>query len=250
MIEVKGLYKSYGEVNVLNGIDCRIKKGEVVALIGPSGIGKSTFLRCLNFLEKPEKGVIALDGYSVNCESCTKKEIYHIRDKSAMIFQNHSLFYNKNVKENIMLPLIVAQKKTPKEAEMIAEDILEKIGLEEKRNHYPSELSGGQQQRVGIGRAMALKKEIMLFDEPTSALDPALSGEVLELIRQVATERETTMLIVTHEIAFAGGIADRIMFMNHGNIIEEGNPKQLLSDPKEEETIKFLEYHRKTKDLW
>lgn len=242
MIVVEELYKSFGDLKVLNGINCHIKMGEVVAVIGPSGTGKSTFLRCLNYLEKPEKGSIIIDGYKIQAETCTKKEIYNIREKTTMIFQNHSLFYNKTVEENIMLPLLVVQKKTKQEAADISDNILKQIGLLDKRKNYPSSLSGGQQQRVGIGRAMALDRKVMLFDEPTSALDPTLRGEVLDLIRRLAETRNTTMVIVTHEIAFAEKIADRIIYMNHGDIVEEGPTRQILSDPKEEETRKFLNH--------
>ncbi len=249
MITVKELYKSFGVLNVLNNINCTIKKGEIVAVIGPSGTGKSTFLRCLNFLEMPDRGIISLDGYTVDVEHCIKKDIYELREKSTMIFQNHSLFANKTVLENLTLPLIIARKMPKKEAQQIGEEILEKIGLYDKAKCYPSELSGGQQQRAGIGRAMALDRKIMLLDEPTSALDPELSGEVLELIRKLANTHDTTMVIVTHEMAFAERIADRIFYMNHGVIVEEGPARQLLSNPQKEETKKFLEYYRKVHRL-
>lgn len=249
MITVKELYKSFGVLNVLNNINCTIKKGEIVAVIGPSGTGKSTFLRCLNFLEMPDRGIISLDGYTVDVEHCIKKDIYELREKSTMIFQNHSLFANKTVLENMTLPLIIARKMPKKEAQQIGEEILEKIGLYDKAKCYPSELSGGQQQRAGIGRAMALDRKIMLLDEPTSALDPELSGEVLELIRKLANTHDTTMVIVTHEMAFAERIADRIFYMNHGVIVEEGPARQLLSNPQKEETKKFLEYYRKVHRL-
>ena len=249
MITVKELYKSFGVLNVLNNINCTIKKGEIVAVIGPSGTGKSTFLRCLNFLEMPDRGIISLDGYTVDVEHCIKKDIYELREKSTMIFQNHSLFANKTVLENLTLPLIIARKMPKKEAQQIGEEILDKIGLYDKAKCYPSELSGGQQQRAGIGRAMALDRKIMLLDEPTSALDPELSGEVLELIRKLANTHDTTMVIVTHEMAFAERIADRIFYMNHGVIVEEGPARQLLSNPQKEETKKFLEYYRKVHRL-
>lgn len=249
MITVKELYKSFGVLNVLNNINCTIKKGEIVAVIGPSGTGKGTFLRCLNFLEMPDRGIISLDGYTVDVEHCIKKDIYELREKSTMIFQNHSLFANKTVLENLTLPLIIARKMPKKEAQQIGEEILEKIGLYDKAKCYPSELSGGQQQRAGIGRAMALDRKIMLLDEPTSALDPELSGEVLELIRKLANTHDTTMVIVTHEMAFAERIADRIFYMNHGVIVEEGPARQLLSNPQKEETKKFLEYYRKVHRL-
>ncbi len=249
MITVKELYKSFGVLNVLNNINCTIKKGEIVAVIGPSGTGKSTFLRCLNFLEMPDRGIISLDGYTVDVEHCIKKDIYELREKSTMIFQNHSLFANKTVLENLTLPLIIARKMPKKEAQQIGEEILEKIGLYDKAKCYPSELSGGQQQRAGIGRAMVLDRKIMLLDEPTSALDPELSGEVLELIRKLANTHDMTMVIVTHEMAFAERIADRIFYMNHGVIVEEGPARQLLSNPQKEETKKFLEYYRKVHRL-
>ncbi|EOS72963.1 hypothetical protein C817_05132 [Dorea sp. 5-2] len=240
MIIVEDLYKTFGELQVLKGINCHIKKGEIVSIIGPSGTGKSTFLRCLNYLERPEKGTIIMDGCKIKARSCTKKDIYELRQKTAMIFQNYSLFYNKTVEENIMLPLLTVQKKKKQEAAVISENILRQIGLPDKKRSYPSSLSGGQQQRVGIGRAMAMKKEIMLFDEPTSALDPALRGEVLDLIRVLAETRNTTMIIVTHEIAFAEKISDRIIYMDQGRIMEEGPAWQILSEPKEGRTKEFL----------
>ncbi|MCT4595263.1 MAG: amino acid ABC transporter ATP-binding protein [Anaeromicrobium sp.] len=238
MIKIKNLYKSFNELEVLKGINLEIKKGEVVAVIGPSGTGKSTLLRCINYLEVPDKGEIQIEDLKVNIENATKKQIYGLRKATSMVFQSYNLFKNKTAIQNIMEPLIVVKKMDYKKAERIALDILEQVGLGDKKDSYPSKLSGGQQQRVGIARAMAVRPKIMLFDEPTSALDPELVGEVLDVIRGLA-KKHTTMIIVTHEMRFAKEVADRVIFMDGGNIVEEGSPHEIFNNPKHERTIKF-----------
>lgn len=239
MIEIKNLYKSFGTTEVLKGVDLKLKKGEVVAIIGPSGSGKSTLLRCINFLETPDRGEIIIGGISVNAQAATSEDIGRLRKVTAMVFQSYNLFKNKTAIENIMEPLLVVKKLQRKEAEEIAVGILEQVGLVEKRDSYPSKLSGGQQQRVGIGRALAVNPEIILLDEPTSALDPELVGEVLDVIRSLA-EKHMTMLIVTHEMRFARNAADRILFMDDGQIVEEGSPLELFNNPQKDRTVKFL----------
>lgn len=239
MIKIKDLHKSFNGLEVLKGIDLDIKKGEVVVVIGPSGTGKSTLLRCMNFLEKPNKGIIEIEDLKVDVENATKEQIHQLRMNTSMVFQSYNLFKNKTALENIMEPLVVVKKMDKTKAEKIAMDILKKVGLEDKRDYYPSKLSGGQQQRVGIGRAMAVDPKIMLFDEPTSALDPELVGEVLEVIKNLA-EQDTTMIIVTHEMRFAKSAADRVIFMDGGKIVEQGSPQQIFDNPQNERTVKFL----------
>lgn len=239
MIKIKDLHKSFNGLEVLKGIDLDIKKGEVVVVIGPSGTGKSTLLRCMNFLEKPNKGIIEIEDLKVDVENATKEQIHQLRMNTSMVFQSYNLFKNKTALENIMEPLVVVKKMDKTKAEKIAMDILKKVGLEDKRDYYPSKLSGGQQQRVGIGRAMAVDPKIMLFDEPTSALDPELVGEVLEVIKNLA-EQDTTMIIVTHEMRFAKSAADRVIFMDGGKIVEQGSPEQIFDNPQNERTVKFL----------
>ncbi len=240
MIKVKGLKKSFGTLEVLKGVDLEIKQGEVVAIIGPSGTGKSTLLRCLNYLETPDEGEICIANTSVNAKKHSKKEIHDLRKQSAMIFQNFNLFNNKTILDNVALAPEVVQKRNKKEIKAEAMEILKKVGLEEKANDYPNTLSGGQQQRVAIGRAMALKPKVMLFDEPTSALDPYLVGEVLNVIKEIVKEHDTTMIIVTHEMGFAKEVADRIIFMDGGYIVEEGTPQEIFENPQNEKTKQFL----------
>lgn len=239
MVEIRGLKKSFGDLEVLKGIDLDVKKGEVIAIIGSSGTGKSTLLRCINYLEEPDDGQIKIDDLSVNVKSTTKKEIYKLRRKTSMVFQSYNLFKNKTALGNIMEPLIVVKKIDNKTAEKKALEILDIVGLIDKKDSYPSKLSGGQQQRVGIGRAMAVEPEVVLFDEPTSALDPELVGEVLDVIKDLA-KNHTTMIIVTHEMGFAKEAADRVIFMDDGKIIEEGTPKEIFDSPKNPRTIQFL----------
>lgn len=249
MIKIKGLKKSFGELQVLRGVDLEVKCGEVVAIIGPSGTGKSTLLRCINYLEVPDDGVISVNDISVDTHKHTKKEIHNLRKQSAMIFQNFGLFNNKTVLDNVALALEVVQKKSKKEAREEAIKILEKVGLGDKAPAYPSMLSGGQQQRVAIGRAMALKPKVMLFDEPTSALDPYLVGEVLAVIKEIVKEHNTTMVIVTHEMGFAKEVADRVVYMDGGVIVEEGTAEEIFERPKEEKTKQFLMHSLKKDNL-
>lgn len=243
MIRIESLSKSYGKLQVLRNIDLNIAEGETVAVVGPSGTGKSTLLRCLNLLEMPTEGTITIDGLSVNASHLTSKEIYAFRRKSTMIFQDFCLFNNKTVLENITLAMRVVQKTDRQQAEGEAEEILRQIGLLEKRNNYPGTLSGGQQQRVAIGRAMALKSKVMLFDEPTSALDPCLVGEVLSVIKSITQKHNTTIVIVTHEMRFARDVADRIIYMDEGRIVESASPEAFFSTPAEQKTREFLQYY-------
>nr|WP_092072058.1 amino acid ABC transporter ATP-binding protein [Dendrosporobacter quercicolus]NSL48684.1 amino acid ABC transporter ATP-binding protein [Dendrosporobacter quercicolus DSM 1736]SDM36039.1 L-cystine transport system ATP-binding protein [Dendrosporobacter quercicolus] len=239
MIEIRGLRKSFGKQEILKGIDLKVEKGEVVVILGPSGSGKTTLLRCLNFLEQPDEGELAIGNTKVNCRHVKHKEIMQIRRNTAMVFQLYNLFKNKTVLENVMEGLVVARKVPRATAEELSRQMLDKVGLTEKWNVYPSQLSGGQQQRVGIARALALNPEVILFDEPTSALDPELVGEVLSVMKKVAQEG-LTMIVVTHEIAFARDIADRVIFIDGGVIVEQGPPAEILVHPREERTKQFL----------
>ncbi len=239
MIEITGLTKGFNGGTVLNGIDLKIEPGERIVVIGPSGTGKSTLLRCLNFLDRPEAGTIRVGDLTVDAARASKAQILALRRRTAFVFQNYALFANKTARENITEALITVQKKPRSEALARADEILRETGLSEKADAYPAALSGGQQQRVGIGRAMALDAELMLFDEPTSALDPEWVGEVLDLMRRVA-ERHQTMLIVTHEMQFAREIADRIIFMEGGRIVEQGPPSQIFDAPQDPRTRDFL----------
>lgn len=239
MIKIQNLHKHFGSLEVLKGIDLEIKKGEVVAVIGSSGTGKSTLLRCMNYLETPDEGSITIGDITVAAGKASKKEIHELRKHSAMIFQNYNLFSNKDVLHNVMEPLLAAKKMKKEEAKKIAVQYLEKVGMSEKLNQYPVTLSGGQQQRVAIARSMATEPNVLLFDEPTSALDPEWVQEVLEVIRKLA-RAHFTMLIVTHEMQFAKEVADRVVFMEGGRIVEEGPAKEVLENPKQERTKEFL----------
>lgn len=241
MIKIENLHKSFGELHVLKGVDFQAEKGEVIVIIGPSGMGKSTFLRCINFIERPEKGSIEIDGARVDVETAKEKEIKPVRLKSSMVFQTYNVFKNKTVLENVMLPMTSVQKMSKDEAREKALQYLEQVELLDKIDEYPSRLSGGQQQRVGIARAMAVNPEVMLLDEPTSSLDPELVTGILDIIRKLATEHKRTMLIVTHEMRFAQEVADRVLFMDEGVIMEEGTPEELFKHPKNERTKRFLE---------
>ena len=241
MIKVTDLHKSFGELAVLKGIDFQADTGEVIGIIGPSGMGKSTFLRCINYIERPEKGIIEIDNVKVDAEKCTEKEMKQLRLKTSMVFQNYNIFKNKTVIENVMLPMTSVQKIEKEIAKEKALQYLDQVGLLDKVNEYPSRLSGGQQQRVGIARAMAVNPKLILLDEPTSSLDPELVLGILDILRNLANEHKRTMIIVTHEMSFAKEIADRIIFMDDGRIIEEGTPEKIFSNPQNEITKRFLE---------
>lgn len=241
MIKVTDLHKSFGELAVLKGIDFQADTGEVIGIIGPSGMGKSTFLRCINYIERPEKGIIEIDNVKVDDEKCTEKEMKQLRLKTSMVFQNYNIFKNKTVIENVMLPMTSVQKIEKEMAKEKALQYLDQVGLLDKVNEYPSRLSGGQQQRVGIARAMAVNPKLILLDEPTSSLDPELVLGILDILRNLANEHKRTMIIVTHEMSFAKEIADRIIFMDDGRIIEEGTPEKIFSNPQNERTKRFLE---------
>ncbi len=236
MIYVENLHKYFGTLEVLKGVNQHIAPGEKVAVIGPSGSGKSTFLRCLNLLETPTKGKIMVDGEEITSKST---DINRVRQKMGMVFQQFNLFPHKTVLDNItMAPRTL--KKVPKpEAEEKAMELLQKVGLTEKADAYPAQLSGGQKQRIAIARALAMEPEIMLFDEPTSALDPEMVGEVLEVMKDLATAG-MTMVVVTHEMGFAREVSNRILFMDGGNIVEEGVPEQIFGNPQNERTKAFL----------
>lgn len=239
MISLTGIRKSFGRNEVLKGIDLKVKKGEVVAILGPSGSGKTTLLRCINYLEKPNDGEIAIGDFTLNYKKPSKQEIHALRGKSAMVFQQYNLFRHKTALENVMEGLVIVKKLGKDEARKRSVELLDKVGLGAKLDAYPSQLSGGQQQRVGIARALALNPEVLLFDEPTSALDPELVGEVLSVIRKIAKEG-ITMIIVTHELGFAQDVANHVVFMDGGVIVEEGTPKDIFQTPKEERTKQFL----------
>ncbi|WP_060788860.1 amino acid ABC transporter ATP-binding protein [Geobacillus zalihae] len=239
MIYLQGIKKSFRNQEVLKGINLTIEKGKVVTILGPSGSGKSTLLRCINFLEKPDEGVVQIGDVRVVAEKANKKDIMALRKQSAMVFQHYNLFAHKTVLENVMEGLIVAKKMKKAEARQRSEQVLERVGLSDKLNYFPSQLSGGQQQRVGIARALALNPEVILFDEPTSALDPELVGEVLAVIKDIAKEG-ITMLIVTHEMQFAREVSDQVLFMDGGVIVEKGSPMEIFTNPREERTRKFL----------
>lgn len=236
MISVQGLHKHFGELKVLNGIDCEIKPQEVVVVIGPSGSGKSTFLRCLNQLEEPTRGRVILDGVEVTDPKC---DINRVRQRVGMVFQRFNLFPHMTVLQNICLAPMKVKGLPPHEAEKIVLDLLHKVGLQDKANAIPDELSGGQQQRVAIARALAMQPKVMLFDEPTSALDPEMVGEVLAVMKELARDG-MTMVVVTHEMGFAREVADRVIFMDEGVIVEEGSPAEIFGSPKHPRTQAFL----------
>nr|WP_300310510.1 amino acid ABC transporter ATP-binding protein [Halomonas sp.] len=239
MIKVDKLVKRFADSVVLDGIDLEIQQGEIIVVIGPSGTGKSTLLRCLNFLEQPDAGQLTIGDLSVDVTRATRRQILEIRRRTAFVFQNYALFANKTALENIAEGLIVVNRWPEAKAHERARQILERIGLKDKANAYPASLSGGQQQRVGIGRAMAAQAEVILFDEPTSSLDPEWVDEVLSLMKQLAEERQT-MLVVTHEMSFARDVADRVVFMEGGRIVEQGPPSELFRAPKDPRTRDFL----------
>jgi L-cystine transport system ATP-binding protein len=239
MIQLTNLHKKFGDKEVLRGIDIQVKDGQTVAIIGPSGSGKTTLLRCINFLEHADEGELSIDGFETSLKKHHHRDVLTVRRKTAMVFQQYNLFRNMNAQRNIELGLKVAQKKKGQEAAEIARKVLERVGLGDRLDAYPSELSGGQQQRVGIARAMALNPHIILFDEPTSALDPELVGEVLTVIKQLADQGQT-MLIVSHEMNFVRKIADHVIFMDEGLVVEEGSPEDIFVHPKKDRTVQFL----------
>lgn len=239
MLEVKGVKKSFGSLDVLRGVDVSVEQGEVVSILGPSGSGKTTLLRCVNFLERADSGQMVFGGESYDMASASKKEIAAIRRRTAFVFQNYNLFLNKNALQNVTEGLVIARKVAKGDAEELARAALEKVGLADRARYYPHQLSGGQQQRVAIARAIALEPEIIFFDEPTSALDPELTGEVLAVMRKLA-EEGMTMLIVTHELAFARSVSDRAVFMEGGVVVESGPAAELFDQPKQERTRAFL----------
>lgn len=239
MIKLQNIHKSFGDTSVLSGIDIEIKQGEIIVVIGSSGTGKSTLLRCVNFLEEADKGNISIDDVSVDVEKYTKAEVIALRKKTGFVFQNYALFAHLTAKQNIAEGLITVRGWKKEQAYNRAQEILDDIGLGDRAESYPAALSGGQQQRVGIGRAMALQPELLLFDEPTSALDPEWVGEVLNLMKQLATKHQT-MLVVTHEMQFAKEVADRVIFMAEGKIVEQGSPQDIFSNPQDTRLKKFL----------
>ena len=236
MIQVKDLHKSFGKNNVLNGISTDIKKGEVVVVIGPSGSGKSTFLRSLNLLEQPTSGSIIFDGDEI---TDPKTNIDLHRQKMGMVFQHFNLFPHKTIRENITLAPVTLKKMTKEEADKRADELLERVGLADKANACPEQLSGGQKQRIAIVRSLAMDPEVMLFDEPTSALDPEMVGEVLDLMKQLAREG-MTMVVVTHEMGFAREVGTRVVFIDEGKIKEQAEPEEFFSNPKDERLKEFL----------
>ncbi|APC78978.1 glutamine ABC transporter ATP-binding protein [Clostridium botulinum] len=236
MIEIKNLNKSFGKNHILKGINTHIDKGQVVVVIGPSGSGKSTFLRCLNLLECPEEGNIIFEDEDITSK---KTNINKVREKMGMVFQQFNLFPHKTVLENITISPIKVKKLSEEKANEIAMKLLKKIGLEDKANFYPSQLSGGQKQRIAIARALAMEPDVMLFDEPTSALDPEMVGEVLNVMKDLALEG-MTMVVVTHEMGFAKEVGDRVMFMDQGKILEEGTPYDIFNNAKNPRTKDFL----------
>ena len=235
MINIENLYKSYGDVQVLRGVDLNIKEKEVVVIIGPSGSGKSTLLRCMNYLEVPTKGKVSVDGILLDGEANINK----VREEVGMVFQRFNLFPHMTVLENIMLAPMKVRKVSREAAEKEARELLARVGVADKADNYPTQLSGGQQQRVAIARALAMKPKVMLFDEPTSALDPEMVGEVLDVMRKLA-KAGMTMVIVTHEMGFAREVGDRLLFVDEGRIIEQGTPKDVFENPQQERTKLFL----------
>ncbi len=239
LIEIRGLSKKFGNNVVLDEVDLDIEKGQVVAIIGPSGTGKSTLLRCINLLEKPEKGTVTIAGNTYNLTTKSSKEVVALRQHTEMVFQQFNLFKHKNALENVTEGLRVVKKLSKDEAKKIALEELNKVGMGDRLAHYPRHLSGGQQQRVAIARALALKPELLLMDEPTSALDPELVGEVLVTIKRAAKEGNT-ILLVTHEMDFVKNVADRIIFLENGKIVADGSPVQIFENPQSERLKTFL----------
>lgn len=242
MLTVKQVKKSFDGVEILKGVDLSVEKGDVVAILGPSGAGKTTFLRCINFLEHADEGELIFEGEHIDFAKASKKEIAAIRKKTAFVFQGFNLFANKTALENVTEGLIVARKMPKGKAVEIGKAALDKVGLSDRYDYYPDQLSGGQQQRVAIARAIATEPEIIYFDEPTSALDPELTIEVLEVMRKLAAEGRT-MLVVTHEIRFARNVSTKVVLMEQGQVVEAGETRQIFEQPREERTREFLRHY-------
>ena len=245
MLEVKGIRKSFGSLEVLKGVDLTVNRGDVIAIVGPSGSGKTTLLRCMNFLEIADAGTMTFDGQLYRFGHVTRREMAGLRRRTGFVFQNYNLFANKTALQNVTEGLIVARKIPKSRAEQTGREALDKVGLSDRYDYYPSQLSGGQQQRVAIARAMATDPDIIFFDEPTSALDPELTGEVLAVMRRLAQEGRT-MLVVTHEMGFARNVSNRVIFMENGVVVEEAASADFFGHPKEERTREFLRlFHAK-----
>ena len=239
MIEIKDLHKKFYDVEVLKGVSFKVNEGDVIAILGKSGSGKTTILRCLNFLTTADKGTLIFDDKEYDLSTISKKDISSIRKKTGFVFQNYNLFLNKTVLENVTEGLVVARKMDKKQAQEIALDALNKVGMADKKDAYPFSLSGGQQQRVSIARALAYKPEVIYFDEPTSALDPELINEVLTVMKQLASER-ITMIVVTHEMSFAKNVSNRVLFIEDGAIIEDTDSKTFFENPKNDRIKQFI----------
>ena len=244
VLEITGIHKAFGNLEVLKGVDLKVEKGDVVAILGPSGSGKTTLLRCINFLEKADEGSITFDGKTHDFKTISKKEIAEIRLHTGFVFQNYNLFANKTALQNVTQGLITVRKMPKEEANKIGMEMLEKVGMADRADYYPSQRSGGQQQRVAIARALAPDPEIIYFDEPTSALDPELIGEVLNVMKDLAKEGRT-MIVVTHEMSFARDVSNHTIFMENGVICEEGESKEFFRNPKKERTREFLRLEEK-----
>lgn len=239
MLEVKNIHKKFGTNEVLKGVDFTVEKGSVIAVLGNSGSGKTTLLRCISFLESADEGEIIFDDFHKDITQVSKREIHKLRMKMGFVFQGYHLFRNKTAIQNVMEGLTTARGISREEAKKQAEAVLEKVGMLDRANYYPDQLSGGQQQRVAIARAIAYNPEVILFDEPTSALDPQLTGEVLDVMKKLA-EEGTTMVVVTHEMEFARKVANWVVFMENGVIVEEGPAQEIFNHPKKERTLQFL----------
>ncbi len=239
MLEIRDIRKSFGKTEVLRGISLNVEQGDVAAILGPSGSGKTTLLRCVNFLETADSGSLIFDGREYRMGHVGKRDILEYRKKTAFVFQSYNLFLNKTAIQNVTEGLVIGRKMDKNEAEYIGMKMLEKVGMADRSTFYPSQLSGGQQQRVAIARALATQPEIIFFDEPTSALDPELTGEVLSVMRQLASEG-MTMLVVTHEMGFARNVSNKVIFMEQGVVVEEAPPREFFASPREERTRAFL----------